>query len=61
MEPIYIAREKEGNLLSYVAFSNICNVIKSFPELKQKYWKIKYSFSSHIMSRAMEFQNERFI
>ena len=26
---------KRGNILSYVDFSKICNVIKSFPELEQ--------------------------
>ena len=34
MEPIYMAKGKGGNILSYVYFSNICDVIKYFPELK---------------------------
>ena len=31
MEPMYVAREKGGDILSYVDFSNISNEIKSFP------------------------------
>ena len=31
MEPMYITREKGGNILSYADFSNICDVIESFP------------------------------
>ena len=38
-EPMYVAREKWKNILSYVDFSKICNVIKSFPELKQNIGK----------------------
>ena len=36
MEPMYISRLKGKNILSYVDFSKLCHVIKSFPELKQK-------------------------
>ena len=36
MELIYVAGERGRNILSYVDFSNICDVIKSFLKLKQK-------------------------
>ena len=35
MEPMYTAREKGKNIMSYVNFSEIQNIIKYFPELKQ--------------------------
>ena len=39
MEPMYVAREKAKSVLIYVDFSKICYLIKSFPELKQKFGK----------------------
>ena len=35
MEPMYVAREIRRNILIRVDFSMICDVIKSFPKLKQ--------------------------
>ena len=35
MEPMYMAREKGKNIMSYVNFSDKRNKIKYFPELKQ--------------------------
>ena len=31
MEPMYVSRERGGNVLSYVNFSKICYVMKYFP------------------------------
>ena len=33
---MYVEREIGTNILSYANFSNICDLIKSFTELKQK-------------------------
>ena len=42
---MYIAREKGKDILSYVDFSNIFNVIKYFPELRQNIGKEDITFS----------------
>ena len=44
-ESILIAREKGGNIISYVDFSKICHVIKYFPDLKQTFGKEVINFS----------------
>ena len=44
MKQLYVAREKGGSILSYVDFSNLCHVIKYFPELNKKLGKKKSIF-----------------
>ena len=39
MEQIYVTKEKGKNILSYVDFSKICDVIKYFTESKQNIGK----------------------
>ena len=48
MEPMYVAREIGRNILSYVDFSKICNIMKYFPESKTIIGKehITFTFSS---------------
>ena len=54
MEPMYVAREKGNNILSYVDFSKICYVMKSFPELKPNFGKEDINFPLSPSSRAAE-------
>ena len=47
MEPMYVAIERGINILSYVYFSKICDVIQYFPELKQNIIIEDINFLSH--------------
>ena len=44
MKSILIAREKGGNIISYVDFSKNNHVIKCFPDLKQTFGKEDITF-----------------
>ena len=44
MEPMYIARDKWMNILSYVDFSKLCHAIKYFTELNQKFGQEDITF-----------------
>ena len=58
MEPMYIAKDKLMNILSYVDFSKLCHVVKYSTEWnkhsRQKY--INFPLSSS--SRDIEWRNE---
>ena len=53
MEPMYVARQKGGGILSYVDFSNICDLIKYFPELNQNIGKEDINFPLLLSSREI--------
>ena len=61
MKPMFVAREREGGILSHVYFSNICNLIKSFLALKQNIGKGDITFLLSSSSRAIEWRNEYLI
>ena len=52
MEPMYVARERDINILNYIDFSKICDEIKYFNEFFFGKEDITYSISSS--SRAIE-------
>ena len=54
MEPMYVTRERGRNILSYVDFSNICDVIKSFPKLKQNIGQEYITFTLSSISKSIE-------
>ena len=57
MEPIYVAIEIGGNILSRDDFSNIYDVIKQFPELKQNIGIEYITFPLSSSSRAIVWRN----
>ena len=61
MEPMYVVGEKGGNILSYVDFSKICNVIKSFPGLSKNIGREDITFLLSSTSRTIEWRNEYII
>ena len=44
MESMLIAKEKRKNITSYVDYSKICHIIRSFPDLNQKFGKDDIKF-----------------
>ena len=58
MEQIYVAIERRETFLVMLVFSNICCVIESFPELKQKIVKEDITSPLSSLSRASEWRNK---
>ena len=56
-----MARERGRNILSYVDFSRICDVIKSFTELGQNIGVEDINFPLSSSLRAIEWRNEHII
>ena len=56
MEQMYNAREEMMNILSYVDFSKLCNVMKVFTELNQNILKEGITFSFLSSSRDVEWK-----
>ena len=54
LESMLIAREKGGNIISYVYFSEFCHVIRCFPDLNQTFGKVDITFTLSSSSRAIE-------
>ena len=56
MESMVIAREERKNVISYVDYSKICHVIRSFPDLNQTFGKEDITFPLSSISRAIEWR-----
>ena len=56
-----MTRERGCNILSYVDSSKICDVIKSFPELKQIIGNEDINFPIYSSSKVIEWKNEHLI
>ena len=54
MEQIYNARDDMMNILSYADSSNLCHVIKYFPELNKTNWKEDITFTLSNILRYIE-------
>ena len=61
MEPMYVERKIGRNILSYVDFSKICDVIKSFPELKENIGKEDTTFPLSSTSREIKWRNKHLL
>ena len=61
MEPMYIARENDKHILSYVDFSKLCHVIEYCPELNEIYGQECTTFPISSSSRALGWQNKQLI
>ena len=58
MESIVIAREERENIISYVDYSKIFHVVRSFPDLNQKIGKEDITFTVYSSSIAIEWQKK---
>ena len=56
MEVIYNARDHMKNILSYVDFANMCQLVKYFPQLNPHFWKEDITFPLSSSSGAIEWR-----
>ena len=61
IESIFIAGYERENIISYVDFSKICQVINCFPELKQTFQKEDITFILYSSSRDTEWRKNNMI